>query len=295
MFKKFTLTLIIAFNLTCYSQSNYNSDSYRVTLGDIESTTYDKDSTANAIVIYEEGKSYVDQSDYQLKTEVKHKIKILSRKGFDKATIAIYLYNKNNKFESVKNIIATTYNKNGNDVTKHNLDEEHIYKEEYDENHTIVKFTLPNIKVGSVITYSYTLSSPFMYKFKEWYFQDDIPKLYSDYKTSIPANWFYNVKLVGYKKLDIQTSEIKKRCLKGARGGFSDCSVNHYAMKDIPAFIEEDYMTHSSNYLARIEYELMTFKNFDGEEYNYTKSWATVDKEFKTEFQELPYKHASID
>ena len=72
MFKKFALTLIIAFNLTCYSQSNYNSDSYRVTLGDIESTTYDKDSTATAIVIYEEGKSYVDQSDYQLKTEVKH-------------------------------------------------------------------------------------------------------------------------------------------------------------------------------------------------------------------------------
>ncbi|WP_242205455.1 DUF3857 domain-containing protein [Aestuariivivens insulae] len=283
MQKKAPLLLLIFFSIACFGQSNYNPESYRVTLGDIESKTYEKDSTATALVIYEAGNSYVDQSNYRLNTEVKHKIKILTKEGFDKATITIYLYNKGNKAESVKNIIATTYNKEGHDVTKHSLDKAHIYEEKYDENHTLVKFTLPNVKAGSVITYSYTIVSPYMFKYKGWNFQGDIPKLYSDYKTSIPANWYYNVKLVGYKKLDIQTSDIKKRCLEGSRGAYSDCSVSHYAMKDIPAFIEEDYMTHQSNYLARIEYELMTFKNFEGQEFNYTKSWKTVDKEFRTD------------
>lgn len=276
------LTVIISISGFC--QSSYNAESYRVTLADIESTIYEKDSTARALVIYEEGNSYFDKNDFVLKTEVKHKIKILTKAGYDKATVSIHLYKKDRgKYESVKNILATTYNKVGDDVIKTNLEKEHIYEEAYDENHTLVKFTLPNVKEGSVITYSYTLISPFMFKYKGWDFQDDIPKLYSDYQTSIPANWTYNIKLVGFKKLDISTSDIKKRCLEGGRGAYSDCSVSHYAMKDIPAFIEEDYMTSESNYLARIEYELMTFKNFEGQEYNYTKSWETVDKEFRTD------------
>ncbi|WP_276205018.1 hypothetical protein [Flavivirga aquatica] len=43
-------------------------------------------------------------------------------------------------------------------------------------------------------------------------------------------------------------------------------------MKDIPAFIEEDYMTSESNYLIRIDYELKTFKGFDGVINDYTKT-----------------------
>jgi len=54
-------------------------------------------------------------------------------------------------------------------------------------------------------------------------------------------------------------------------------------MKNIPAFIEEDYLTTKSNYLARIEYELKTFKGMDGTVKHYTKTWKDVDHEFKTE------------
>ncbi|KJD35688.1 hypothetical protein PW52_08060 [Tamlana sedimentorum] len=54
-------------------------------------------------------------------------------------------------------------------------------------------------------------------------------------------------------------------------------------MKDIPAFIEEDYMTSERNYLARIDYTLKTFKSMDGIVKNYTKTWKDVDKEFRTE------------
>ena len=49
----FYFFLLLSVNI--YTQENYNSESYRVTLGDIESNTFVKDSTANALVIYEEG------------------------------------------------------------------------------------------------------------------------------------------------------------------------------------------------------------------------------------------------
>ncbi|MDO7172771.1 DUF3857 domain-containing protein [Mariniflexile sp. AS56] len=281
--KKIYFILIILSNASLFSQSSFNSESFRVTLGDLETNSFEKDSTATALVIYEEGNSYVDPSDYDLRTEVKHKIKILKKEGFNKATISIHLYNNKNTSERVKNIIATTYNKEGNEVIQTKLEKENIFTEVYDENHTLAKFTLPNIKEGSVITYSYTLFSHFMFNYKGWDFQDDIPKLYSEYRTSIPGNWLYNIKRVGYRPLDISTSDLKKNCLDGPRDSSADCSINRYAMKDIPAFIEEDNMTAKSNYLARVEYELKTFQGFDGVKNDYTKTWESVDDELRTD------------
>ncbi len=281
--KQIVVFLTLASYLNLFSQSSFNSESYRVTLGDIETNIFKKDTTANALVIFEQGNSYVDPNDYDLRTEVKYKIKILNREGFDKATVSIPLFKSKNSSVRISDISATTYNKINGEVIKSQLDENAIFKEKHDDHFTLVKFTLPNIKPGSVITYSYKLKSPFMYKYKEWEFQSSIPKLYSEYKTSIPANWLYHIKLVGFKKLDIETSEIKKTCLEHARGAYADCSESVYAMKDIPAFIEEDYMTTKDNYLARIEYELETFKGFDGTVNHYTKSWEDVDREIRTD------------
>ncbi|WNH07551.1 DUF3857 domain-containing protein [Thalassobellus suaedae] len=266
------------------AQETNNNPVYRVSLDDLKMTSYSKDSIANALVLYEFGSSHVDQRDYDLRTEEKYKIKILNKEGFDKANVNIHLYKSdNNHFERVDDIVATTYNLVNGKVVITKLDKKNIYREEYDENHTLVKFTLPNIKEGSVITYSYSLRSPFMFNYKSWNFQGDIPKLYSEYKTSIPGNWEYNIKLVGGKKLAVNEAVIKKNCLTGGNGGSANCLDSRYAMKDIPAFVEEDYMTSKLNYLARVDYELKTFIGMDGRTSNYTKTWKTVDKELKTD------------
>ncbi|XMO86507.1 DUF3857 domain-containing protein [Algibacter sp. AS12] len=280
---KFTLLFILLISFTCLAQENYNSESYNVTLGDITSNTFLKDSTANAIVIFEHGNSYVDKNDFDLRTEKKHKTKILNRQGFNHANIVIHQYKNGNSKEYIEDIFATTYNLVNNKVIKTQLQEKDIFIEEFNENHTIIKFTLPNIKEGSIITYSYKIRSPFMFKYHGWNFQSEIPKLYSEYNTSIPGNWLYNIKLVGGKKLVLNDSKIEKNCLKMFNGASADCGVSKYAMKDIPAFIEENYMTTRANYLARIEYELQTFRGMDGTIKHYTKTWDAVDKELRTD------------
>ena len=281
--KHVILYFLLLTNLTLFSQSNFLSESYRVSLGDLKTNTFEKDSTANALIVYKFGNSFVDGQNYNLRTEIKQKIKILNKEGFNKANISIHLYNKGDRKQKVEKIIATTYNLVNGTVVKTNLLKKDIFREKYDENHTLVKFALPNIKEGSVITYSYTRISPFMFNYKGWDFQSDVPTLYNEYRTSIPGNWYYNIKLVGGKKLTTNTSKKKRDCLQGYRGGTADCSNSVYAMKDIPAFIEEDHMTSKKNYLARVEYELQTFKGFDGSQNNYTKTWESVDKEFKTD------------
>ncbi|SFZ94567.1 protein of unknown function [Flaviramulus basaltis] len=283
---KKTILIILLFNsIIITAQSSFNSEDLKVTKSDLTINTYEKDSTANALVLYEQGNSYFDKKDFILKTEVKHKVKILNREGFDNANVKIYLYNddNNNKKEKVEDIIATTYNLIDKVVITTRLKKADVFEEKYNDNTTLIKFTLPNIKEGSVIVYSYTLISPFMFKYKDWRFQDDIPKLYSEYRASIPGNWIFHKKLVGGKKLAVSTIEIKKDCLTTYNGGSADCEESVYAMKDIPAFISEDYMTAESNYLARIEYELETIRGMDGRISHYTKTWETVDKEFRTD------------
>lgn len=287
--KQITLLLFILNTLLLTSQEErYNSKSLDVTINDVQTKTFVKDSSANAFVIYEQGNSYVDNDEYDLHTEIKRKVKILNKEGFKHANVAIYLYKSKNSEEKVENIKAITYNQGNGQIVGTHLLKEEIYTEEYNENYNVVKFTLPNIKEGSVITYSYEVVSEFMFKYHGWSFQSDIPKLFSEYKASIPGNWLYNIKLVGNKKLFEEErytseSEIRKECLVMSNGSKADCGNSTYSMKHIPAFIEEDYMTAKNNYLARIEYELKTFKGMDGSVKHYTKTWEDADREFRTE------------
>ncbi|WP_186525857.1 DUF3857 domain-containing protein [Seonamhaeicola sediminis] len=278
--------LLLLPTLVAFSQTPFNSESHQVTLADIKTNTFEKDTTANALIIYEHGKSWVHPGTYKLTTNEIRKIKILSKEGFDQATVKLYLHKKSgNDYQKVENIVGTTYNMVNGNVVKSKLSKKDIFEEDYNENYDLVTFTLPNIKEGSVISYSYTLSTPqyLMWNYKGWDFQHKIPTLYSEYETSIPGNWEYNIKLVGGKKLTVNTVDVKKDCLEVSGGGKANCLESVYAMKDIPAFIEEDYMTTEDNYLARVEYELKTFRGFDGTVTNYTKEWKDVDKELKTD------------
>ena len=273
--------LAILLSSSVYSQ--FNSKGLDVNKFDIETNIYTKDSTANALIIYETGNSYIDKNTFKLVTEVKRKLKILNRNGFDKTTITIPLYKNDKNSEKISEIRATTYNLENNDITKTQLERKDIFEENYNDRYTLSKFTFPNIKEGSVITYSYTIESPFIYKYKGWEFQDNIPKLYSEYNTSIPGNYEYSIKLVGLQKLDTHDQKLVKNCLSAFNGGTADCTKTVYAMSNIPAFIDEEYMTTKDNYLSRIEYELKVFRGFDGTVDNITKTWKDTDKELKSD------------
>ncbi|MBD0832695.1 DUF3857 domain-containing protein [Aestuariibaculum sediminum] len=280
---RFFTAFIFLLNLTVYSQEKYHSYTFDVKPEEITSNTFSKDSVANAFVIYEKGNSYVDPEDFKLKSEVICKLKILNREAFNQATIEIPLYHNDKNSESVNKIEAKTYNLENGKMVVSKLSRKDIHEEDYNEHYKLVKFALPNIKEGSVITYSYELSLPFMFNYQPWDFQSDIPKLYSEYNTSIPANWHYHIKLIGGKKLSVNESKKIDNCLTTYNGGAADCLIAKYVMKDIPAFTEEEYMTTKSNYLARIEYELKTFQDFNGMKNNYAKTWETVDTELKKE------------
>lgn len=283
--KNLLTILFLAVFFQANAQYKFNNTSYTVTKDDLTTNEFIADSTAKALVIYEEGNSFFNKSLSKLNTEIKRKVKIFDKNDSDLSTVKIQLYktDKGSDKEKILNILATTHNLVNNEIIVTKLNNKDIFEEEYDDNHTIIKFTLPNIQNGSVITYSFTIESPFFFNYHRWDFQENIPKLYSEYKTSIPATYDYNIKLVGKTNLAVMENVIQYNCVISGYGASADCTEARYVMKNIPAFVDEDYMTSRRNYLSSIVYELKTVKHFDGNIKKYSKTWKDADKELKTE------------
>jgi hypothetical protein len=279
--KQLTFLFFAVLQSMLYSQNSFNDTNLTVTRDDLLINTFPEDSTANALVIYEYGNSFVDDRSFNLVTEIKRKIKILTKDGLDYANIEIPIYVGGDK-EKITDIKGTTFNLENNETQSFQLSEKQIFIENYNKNFDIVKFLLPGVKEGSVITYSYTKTSPFFSKYHSWNFQREIPKLYSEYNTSIPGMYEYHIKLIGNKPLDINEQSIDKGCIV-VSGAAANCAVSKYAMKNIPAFIPEEYMTTEDNYLSRVEYELKTIRYFDGRIKQFTQTWEDADKQLRSD------------
>ena len=246
---------------------------------------YDKDTTAHAVVLREYGKTLVSTQDHLPVWFNYHvKIKIFDSKGFNKGNVEVELYKSdNNTFETVEDIKGTTYYTDEAGVIRRtDLDLTNVFRENVDKHHELVKFALPNLHDGCVIEYTYTTESPYHFNFHGWEFQSDIPKIYSEYEAHIPAVYDYNTALRVNLKLTTNNAKLDADCFI-YYGIKADCSVITYAMKDIPAFKEESYMTAPKNYLSALYYELAAQSDEYGQMRKVTKDWVDADKQLKEE------------
>lgn len=278
--------LLLSFSLFVINAYAQNFPFGSVTHDDNDFDRNKIDSNANAIVLKEFGTSSIQISDrtgsFELIFEYQVRIKIYNKEGYKQANISITTYKDASREERLNTIKASTFNYENGRFVETTMDKKAIFIENRSKYWTATKFTLPNIKDGSIIEYSYRLESPNLFNFKTWEFQSDIPKVYSEYLAYVPALYNYNVSLRGFYKLSDNKSEISRECLRFS-GVSIDCSKIWYVMKDIPAFVEENYMTAASNFKSAIYFELSDWQMPDGRKQSYTKNWRDVDYELTSD------------
>ena len=253
----------------------------QATYRELDMKVYDKDSSAVAVILNEFGEGYIeDDNEYNLLFEYHVRIKILKQEGVEKANIEIPLHKQEGRIEKIRLITASAFNLENGTMKETKLEFKNIFIENSNKFWGMQKFAIPNVRAGTVIEYSYILETPFKFNFRTWTFQDDIPKIKSEFWATIPANYTYNITLRGFLKLSKQENELIRKCFYQ---GNADCALLKYAMQDIPSFIEEDYMTAKSNFLSAINFELAEFKSFNGGTFKYTKEWKDVDLELRRE------------
>ncbi|GAB3856142.1 hypothetical protein GCM10028822_28080 [Hymenobacter terrigena] len=258
------------------------------------------DSAAAAVVLCDYGTTnfQYNNNDFQLISERTTRIKILKKAGYDAATVEIPLYHRGENQEKISSLRGTTYNLVNGQVVKTKLDGTNTFTENVNSNVRVRKFTMPDVREGSVIEYNYTVISDFLFNFQDWTFQRGIPVRWSEFRASIPEYFHYKMLQQGYHALAVQSKsegvmQFTVHTAGGATGGgFSasrqsassdavSANVTNYnwAMKDLPAFRDEPYMTTSEDYLDRITFQLAG-EQFPGGPYqNVSGTWAKIDEE----------------
>jgi hypothetical protein len=262
--------------------SAQNFEYAKITADDLNVDRKKLDSNANAMVIKEFGTAAIgiddDRGRLYIDFQYHVRIKIFNKNGFNQGNIVIPLRIYNSDQDEISELKATTINFIDGEFMMTELENKKVFSERKNKYVTLTKFTMPNLQEGSIIEYSYRLRSPYIFNFRSWEFQSDIPKLHSEYIAVIPGLYNYNVSLRGAQKLTSQNAELSRDCIRIAGRAF-DCSKMTYIMDNIPAFVEEEYMTAASNFKSAINFELSDYIMITGARKSLTKEWKDVDYE----------------
>lgn len=254
----------------------------KVTYKELDMVKYDPDTSAVAVVLNEFGQAHLTD-DGNVVFEYHTKIKILKPEGQREGNFIITLYKFSSSDEKLLSVQASTFNLDVHHAWKETkLDAKNVFTEKTNKYANEVKFALPEVRVGSVIEVMYSTESPYIFQFHPWEFQSDIPKINSEYWCKIPANLIYNITLHGYYKLSKNETSVLKECFQP--DGVSekgDCMLGKYAMRNVPAFLEEKYMTAKKNFLAGIYFELSEIKDNYGRTTKYGEEWKDVDRKLR--------------
>ena len=263
-----TLTCSLFLFTFGFSQSVEFGD---VTKAELQETICSIDSSANAAYLYKYRKTYflASGSYVELITEIHEKVKIYNKDGFDYATKQINLFKSGNNSEGVGKIKAITYNLEGNKINETKLEKNQVFKSEFNHRYNQVKFTMPNIKEGSVIEYKYKISSPFYYSIDEFVFQEDIPIIKLEASFSAPNTVTFKPNFKGFIPL------MPERDSKLSASLGMNVNIERYNLNNVPAIIEEDHVDNIRNYISGVTYEIKTVDL--GTHYkHYSQSWSDV-------------------
>lgn len=154
-----------------------------------------------------------------------------------------------------------------------------IFREAYNKYYTLVKFTLPNVKAGSVLEVAYSIASRRVWDLPDWKFQHHLPVLESEYYVKIPKYYTFNQTSKGYYPIHVERNNSNGIIAfkDGSTLNYTEDTYK-YSVKDMPAFPVDEYLTTPDNYLSKVSYELSSFVIPGKVIEHYNTSWEDVNK-----------------
>ena len=272
----------------------------KVSKTELAEKSHPKDSSAHAAVLFKKESIRFDYRKgdgfIQIRT-VRERIKIYDKEGFAWATKKIRLYNKQNSTsENIYKLKAVTYNLIDGKITSDKLKKDGIFEEELNKYWKMKSFTMPNVKEGCVIEFSYEISSPYL-AIDDLELQYTIPINTLEVLVKTPEYFIYNkvlnpqttflpkVNETSSSRSESVTNTTVSSGSWGARNSetsTSQFSINENVIKvnetDIPALKDEPFVDNLANYIAKLKLELVAI-NYPNEPYkSLGGTWDAVTK-----------------
>lgn len=231
------LSVIVFFVLPLFSQEKLKLG--KVPSEDLKMTVYEPEPGAEAAYLAKT--AFVEMVELGDKLKMKYdyfnRIKILSEAGYDNSDVELsyYHYRGSEKISSLKAII--TY-PNGE---SYKLTNKEFFREEIDDKWTRIKFTFPNLQVGAVLDYEYSLISSSIISLEDFEFQHDIPVRFAEFSFDFPDH-------IDYVFIKQGDQYIKQ-------------GDQLYTMENVPSMKEEAYITTMKDYRGVIKTQVQGYRD----------------------------------
>lgn len=268
-------------------------------------TVYDRDTTAVALVLFHTGKSEFSYSidDFLLSTQHFVRLKILKPEGVDYANITVPYYSPAERLtdkDDIYKIEACAYNIENGKCVKTPMKKEFISRERVNDKIMLLKFSVPAVKAGTVIEYSYQAKTDYYYHIDNWEMQGDIPVVYNQYNITLPNTFIYNIEIRGKDHVQTKEKETSTHITVNNPAGQPE-SIGilsrdiTFTAWHLPAIKQEEaYCWCPDDYKVQVSFELEG-TNFPGTGYKpYTKTWEDIDKNLLNQENETFGKQLSL-
>ncbi|MFK5856169.1 MAG: DUF3857 domain-containing protein [Bacteroidota bacterium] len=243
--------------------------------GDVSTTEFELEvpefsPNATSLTICKYGQVYVSEgvSSYETRFDVHERFIVLHNFGVKRADISILFWTGPNKTKSKGKEVKQTFSgafrgsRDGNKVEKldacvYNLDSDgkivtstlssdQIFVQDYSDiaGYGAVTFALPNVKVGSIIEYKYTIVRKHLFTTEDWYFQSSDPCLHSEFRVSYPDKNAYAIIKKGLLKDEIT---FNPSSLSSINIGRKYDKVYSYELDSVPGLPDEPYVMSMNN------------------------------------------------
>jgi len=296
------LRLIVVYLFILFLSNNLvaqNLDLGKVTIKELEEKEHPIEKNAAAAVLFDVGKThfiYKIENGYgfpEITVNVSTKIKIYKKEGFSYGNFEIPIYVGESDKENITFSNAYTYNLVDGKIEKTKLKSDGEVIEQIDNYFSKVRISMPDVKEGSIIEYSYTLKSLYFSSLNEWYFQKRIPVNYSKFETFIPEFYLFDVLSKGSITPKITRSEkirtityIPNQQSKNNSwsAGISYKNMDYkelnsvYVEENVPSIKEDSFVDNSMNYASSVSHVLTALKYPNSPLKNSSYSWTDVGR-----------------
>jgi hypothetical protein len=296
----FSFFLVLLLSQTTFSQKEPMKFG-KIDTKNLEMTRYEADTNASAVILFDFGKVYYEYNEnkdrFILNFNRHVRVKIFDKEAYNWADWSIPLRIEGSYVEKLSELKGITFNMENGKVVKTKLSGKDIYDEDVYQYLERKKFAMPNVKEGSVIDIKYSITSDLFYYIHDWYFQYEIPVMWSEYTVEIPEFYIFKKIVNGYVPMNVYENEtiqdkvvVQNKTRTGGQGfsvaqtHFSTSEATfekeyyHFIAKDVPAFIEEQPMTSKENYISKAEFELSMIKPGYGTLSDFSTSWKAINK-----------------
>jgi hypothetical protein len=279
---------------TAYSQDKNKNKFGKVEPKDFEKSTFELDTSAHAVILADVGTSdfELERDHFEVRFKRTRRVKIIDKNGYDAAKIEIPLWKSGQSEEKLLNLKAVSYNLENGKVIETRMESKDVFTDQLNKNYVEKKFTLPAVKEGTIIEYSYSVSSPSYFNLRPFVFQDEYPCLWSEYSVTIPETFNFIILRQGYQRFEIndektydrKTFDVSYTTAGGAGRTEHDTytanrTTHHWGVRNVPALKEENFTTTLSNHIAKVEFQLASTRFPDRPMQQVMSTWSKLYEE----------------